>query len=40
VYNAGKDKAKDQGEKPTAGSMTLEEALAAIEESESEGEQE
>jgi hypothetical protein len=41
VYNAGKDKVKEQGEKkPTAGSMTLEEALAAIEESDLEGEQE
>jgi hypothetical protein len=40
VYNAGKDKAMDQGDdddkKPTAADMTLEEALAAIEESDSE----
>jgi hypothetical protein len=40
VFNAGKDKVKAQQAKPTAGDMTLEDALAAIEDSESEEEQE
>jgi hypothetical protein len=43
VYNAGKEKVMDRGDdsddkKPTAADMTLEEASAAIEESESEEE--
>jgi hypothetical protein len=40
VYNASKDKVKEQDYKPTAGDMSLEEALAAIQESNSEEEQE
>jgi hypothetical protein len=40
VYNASKDKVREQDYKPMAGDMSLEEALAAIQESDSEEEQE